>query len=57
MPWTRAILASATPAALGFVLSYVNPWLGIGVLSLDIVLGAFFSDPGRVEPVGHALEA
>jgi hypothetical protein len=30
---------------LGFALSYVNPWLGIGVLSVDIALGVV--DAGR----------
>ncbi len=39
MPWPRAVLLSAGPATFGFALSYLNPWLGIGVLSTDIVLG------------------
>jgi hypothetical protein len=59
MPWSRAILASAGPAVLGFVLSYVHPWLGIGVLSADIILGIAYSDPGKVEhtdPTGEAAQ-
>lgn len=39
MPWPRAMLMSAGPAALAFAFSYINPWLGMAVLSLDIVLG------------------
>jgi uncharacterized membrane protein len=39
MPWPRVVLVAVGPATLGFALSYLNPWLGIGVLSLDIVLG------------------
>jgi uncharacterized membrane protein len=52
MPWPRAVLSSAGPAALGFALSYVQPWLGIAVLSVDIVLGIVYSDPGKVEHAG-----
>jgi uncharacterized membrane protein len=39
MPWPRVLLVSAGPATLAFGLSYLSPWLGIGVLSVDIVLG------------------
>lgn len=38
-PWPMTMLMAGGPAALGFVLSYVNPWLGIAVISVDIVLG------------------
>jgi uncharacterized membrane protein len=53
MSWPRAILWAAGPAMLGFALSYLNPWLGIGVLSVDIVLGILSSNP---EPVAEPLQ-
>jgi uncharacterized membrane protein len=39
MPWPRVVLVAAGPAMVAFAVSYVNPWLGIAVLSVDIILG------------------
>jgi hypothetical protein len=51
MSWPRAVLLSTGPAILGFGLSYLNPWLGIGVLSTDILLGIVATDaPATDEP-------
>jgi len=48
MPWPRALLLSGGPAAVGFVLSFLNPWLGLAVMSVDIVLG--IADFGIADP-------
>ncbi len=39
MPWLRVVLTAAGPAMVAFALSYLNPWLGVAALSVDIVLG------------------
>lgn len=53
-PWPMAMLMAGGPAAVGFVLSYVNPWIGIAVMSIDIVLGLVMvqsSSEGVAAPV------
>jgi uncharacterized membrane protein len=58
MPWWRATALSTSPAILGFGLSYVDPWLGLGVLALDIVLGILNeTGPGGPAPVSDAPAA
>jgi uncharacterized membrane protein len=48
--WPRTVALSAGPAALGFALSYLNPWLGIAILSTDILLGIFMTRIPAEEP-------
>ena len=58
-PWPSALLLSAGPAMLGFALSYLNPWLGIAVLSTDIVLGILDfgqSSEERTDPAPEGAE-
>jgi uncharacterized membrane protein len=48
--WPLTVVLSAGPAAFGFALSYLNPWLGIAVLSTDILLGIFMNRFPPEEP-------
>jgi uncharacterized membrane protein len=48
LSWPRIVVMTTGPAVLALAVSYLNPWLGVLVLSSDIVLGVVMQsgDPG-----------